>query len=79
MMEIFQGSDIDEVLEQMFVYIKTGIEDPLLPKFGFSLHSIMQLDINLYELQLTRWNSFIELPAWITNKKTVINPKNEKD
>ena len=79
MMEIFQGSNIDEILEQLFAYIKTQIENPALPKSGFTLDSIMHLDISFHELQLTRGSSYIELPAWIANKKAVINPRNEKD
>ena len=53
MMEIFQGSDIEEILERIFAYIKTGIENPALPKSGFTLDSIIHLDISFYELQLT--------------------------
>ena len=79
MMEIFQGSNIDEILEKMFAYIKTQTENPALPKSGFTLDSIMHLDISFHELQLTRGSSYIELPAWIANKKAVINPQNEKD
>ena len=60
MMEIFQGSDIEEILEQMFAYIKTGIENPALPKSGFTLDSIMHLDISFHELQLTQGSSYID-------------------
>ena len=79
MMEIFQGSNIDEILEKMFTYIKTQIENPALPKSGFTLDSIMHLDISFHELQLTRGSTYINLPAWIANKKAVINPQNQKD
>ena len=53
MMEIFQGSNIEEILEQMFAYIKTQIENPVLPKSGFTQDKIMHLDISFHELQLT--------------------------
>ena len=79
MMEIFQGSNIEEILEQMFAYIKTQTENPKFPKSGFTLDSIIHLDISFHELQLTRGSSYIELPAWIANKKAVINPRNEED
>ena len=79
MMEIFQGSNIDEILEKMFTYIKTQTENPALPKSGFTLDSIMHLDISFHELQLTRGSTYINLPAWIANKKAVINPQNQKD
>ena len=79
MMEIFQGSDMEEILEKMFAYIKTQMEKPKFPKSGFILDSIMHLDISFHELQLTRGSSYINLPAWVKDKKAVFNPKNEHD
>ena len=69
MMEIFQGSNIEEILEKMFGYIKTGIENPALPKSGFTLDSIMHLDISFHELQLTRGSSYITLSKWLAIRK----------
>ena len=63
----------------MFGYIKTGIENPALPKSGFTLDSIMHLDISFHELQLTRGSSYIDFISMDCNKKAVINPQNEKD
>ena len=79
MTEVYQGSDIEELLKQMFAHIKTQIDNPALPKSGFTLDSIIHLDINFHELQLTRGSSYIELPKWISLKKAVINPKNPRD
>ena len=79
MTEIFQRLDIEEILEQMFTYIKTGIENPALPKSGFTMDSIMHLDISFHELQLIKGSSYIDPPAWVAAKKAVLNPKNEKD
>ena len=60
----------------MFAYIKTQIENPKLPKSGFTLDSITQLDIGFHKLTLTRGSSYIKVPAWIASKKAVINPQN---
>ena len=79
MMEIFQGSNIDEILEKMFAYIKTQTENPKFPKSSFTLDSIMHLDISFHKLELTQGSSYIDLPAWIVNKKAVINPQNEDE
>ena len=54
MTEVYQGSDIEELLKQMFAYIKTQIEHPALPKSGFTLDSIMHLDINFHELHVDK-------------------------
>ena len=40
MTEIFQGSNIEEILEKMFAYIKIQIENPALPESGFIIDSI---------------------------------------
>ena len=47
-----------------------------MPESGFTIDSIMHLDISFHELQLTRGSSYIDLPAWSeSNKKAVLNPK----
>ena len=76
MAEVFQGSNIEELLQNMFAYIKTQIENPKLPKSGFTLDSIMQFDIGFHKLTLTSGNSYIKVPGWIASKKAVINPQN---
>ena len=79
MTEVFQGSDIREILKGMFAYIKTQVEHPALPKSGFTLDHIMHLDIDFHQLELTRGSSHFELPEWIARKKAVINPKNKDE
>ena len=79
MTEVFQGSNVEEIVYNMFAYIKTQIEHPALPKSGFTLDHIMHLDIDFHQLQLTRGGSHIELPDWIASKKAVINPKNKDE
>ena len=77
--EAFQGSDVEELVRGMFVYFKTQVEHPALPKSGFILDHDMHLDIDLHRLELTRGSSYIELPEWIAKKKAVINPKNKDE
>jgi len=76
MIEVFQGSDIEELLRDMFANIKTQVEHPALPRSGFTLDYIMHLDIDFHRLILTRGASYIQIPKWIEQKKAVINPKN---
>ena len=75
MTEVFQGSNVEEILQGMFAHIKTQIEHPVLPKSGFTLDQIMYLDIDFHQLELTQGGSYIELLHWIASKKAVINPK----
>ena len=71
--------DIDDLLKQMFAYIMTKVEHPVLPKSGFTLDSIMHIDIDFHKLVLRQGSSYIPLLGWIANKKPVINPNNEGD
>ena len=79
MTEVFQGSDIDEILSAIFAHIKTQVENPKLPKSRFTLDHIMHLDIDFHKLVLTRGSSYIELPEWIAKKKAIINSKSNDE
>ena len=63
----------------MFTYVKTQIENPSVTKVWLYLDSIMHLDISFHEVQLTRGSTYTNLPAWIANKKAVINPQNQNN
>ena len=62
MTELFEGSDINDLIQHMFAYIKTQVENPRMPESGFSLDKIMHLYIKFHRLALTRGSSYIELP-----------------
>ena len=79
MTEVFQDSNIEKILGSMLAYVKTQIKNPVLPDSEFKIDSIMHLDIDFHQLQLTRGSSYIDLPAWIKMKKAIINPKNKED
>ena len=75
MMEIFQGSDVEELIQHIFAHIKSQIENPVLPTSGFTLDSIMHLGINFHKPVLTWTSSYIKLSSWTTLEKVVVNPK----
>ena len=79
MTEFLNGSNIEELLERMFVHIKTQTENPKFPESEFTLDHIMQLNINFHKLALTRGSSYIQVLEWIAKKKAVINPQNRDD
>ena len=79
MTEIFQGSDLNEIVNEMFAHMRTQIENPALRNSRFVFNEILFLDVNFHQLNLTRGSSYIPLPSWIASKKAVINPKNENE
>ena len=66
MTEVFQGSDLNEVLNEIFAHIKTQIENPKPPASEFTIDHILYLDIDFYKLKLTQGSSYIPLPSPIS-------------
>ena len=79
MTEIFQGSDLNEIINEMFSHMKTQIENPALRESRFRFDEVLFLDVSFHQLNLTRDSSYLPLLSWIAKKKAVINPKNEDD
>ena len=79
MMEIHQGSNLDEIINEMLAHMKTQIENPALVNSRFMFDEDLFLDVNFHWLDLTRGSSYIPVSSWIVNKKAVINPYNEND
>ena len=79
MTEIYQGSALNEIINEMLAHMMTQIENPALTNSRFMFDEVLFLDVNFHQLDLTRGSSYIPLPDWIANKKAVINPKNEND
>ena len=79
MTELFEGRDINDLIQRMVAHIKTQVENPRIPESGFTLNKIMHLYINFHRLTLTRGSSFFELLEWIKTKKAVINPQSKDE
>ncbi|XP_057308440.1 uncharacterized protein LOC130646281 [Hydractinia symbiolongicarpus] len=79
MTSVFQGTIVDEVMDMMFAQIRTHVENPALPKSGFSIGRIQHLDVDFHKLKLTRGLSYIETQKWIATKKAIINPNNNDE
>ena len=54
MTDIFQGSDLNEIIEEMFAHVKTQIENPAFENNRFGFDEVLFMDINFYQLNLTR-------------------------
>ena len=79
MTEIFQGSDLNKIIKEMFAQMKTQIENPALANSRFRFDEVLFLDINFHQLNLTQSSSYLPLPDQLANKRVVINPENESD
>ena len=72
MTEIFQGSDLNEIANEMFAHMKTQIENPALRGSGFRFNEILFLDVSFHQLNLTRGSCYLPLPDWIENNKAIV-------
>ena len=79
MTEIFQSSDLNEIVNEIFAQIKTQIENQALANSRFRFDEVLFLDVNFYQLNLTRGSSYLALPDWIAKKRAIVNPKHEND
>ena len=79
MTEIHQGSDLNEIINEMLAHMKMQIENPALTNSRFVFDEVLFLDVDFHWLDLTRGSSYLPLPDCIASKKAVINPKNESD
>ena len=61
MMEVFQGSDLGEIIEKMFAHMQTQVENPALANSRFVFDRVLFLDINFHKLNLTRGSSYLPL------------------
>ena len=52
--EVFHGSDLGGVVDVMSTRVKGQIENPALPRSGFSVYDIIYLDVDFHKLILTR-------------------------
>ena len=76
MMSVYRGSDLEKIVNEIFTYLKTQIENPALLNSRFVFNEVLFLDINFHPLNLTRGSSYLPLPDYIAQRKDVINPQN---
>ncbi|XP_057289479.1 uncharacterized protein LOC130612195 [Hydractinia symbiolongicarpus] len=59
MASVFQGSNVDDMLDMMFAQVKTHVENLTFPKSVFTIGRILHLDVDFHKLKLTRGSSRI--------------------
>ena len=77
MVNVYRGSDLDQIVEGMIAHMKFQIENPALPNSRFAFDKVLHLDVNFHQLHLTRGRSYAPLPDYIDNREAVINPQND--
>ena len=79
MRSVYQGSDLDQIVNGMITHMKFQIENPVLLNSRFVFDEVLFLDISFHHLNLMRGSSYLLLPDWLVRKKAIINPYNNDE
>ena len=77
MMNVYNLSDLDEIVDEMINHTKEQIENPALLNSRFAFDEVLFTNVYFHQLNLTRGSSYLLLPGCLAKKKAIINPKNE--
>ena len=79
MTDVYQGSNLDEIVHGMIAHMNTQIKNPALLNSRFRFDEVLFLDVNFHRLNLTQGSSYLPPPDWIAKKKAIINPQNDDE
>ena len=77
MMNLHRGSNLDQIVDEMFAHMMTQIENPALLNSRCKFDEVLFLDANFHQLNLMRGSSYLPLSPWLAKKKAIINPNND--
>ena len=77
MLNIYNLSNMDEMVNAMITHMKKQIENPALSDSKFVFGEVVYMDLNFHQFNLMRGSSYPPLPDWLAKKKAIINPCNE--
>ena len=80
--EIFMGSDTENIIDTLFDTILNKIQEAMETSnergSEFTNESVGLLYYHLQRIDIRRGGSYIASPNWISSKKAKINPKNDE-
>ena len=76
MVNVYNLSDMNEIVNEMIAHMKQQIENPALSESKFVFDKVLHMDIDFHRLNFMRGSSYLLLPKWLACKKAIINPKN---
>ena len=77
MANVYNLSDLDEIVNEMIAHMKEQIENPALLNSRFVFDEVLFTNVDFHQLNLTRGSSYLPLSNWLACKKAIINPKYE--
>ena len=77
MMNVYNLSNVGEIVDEMIAHMKGQIENPALLNSKFVFDKVLYIDVDFHQLNLMRGLSYLPLPEWLAHKKAIINPLNK--
>ena len=74
---VYNLSDLDEIVNEMIAHMKGQIKTPALLNSRFVFDEVLFTNVDFHQLNLMRGSSYLSLLNWLARKKAIINPKNE--
>ena len=65
MMSVYQGSDLDKIVDGMTDNMKFQIQNPALLNSRFVFDEVLFTNVDFHQLNLTRGSSYLPLPDWV--------------
>lgn len=77
MKKVFEGSNVEGLIQDIFAHIKKNKEreNAQMSESCFILDHTMNLYVNFHEVALAQGDSYTELSEWIAKEKEGSNPK----
>ena len=76
MMNVYNLSNLGEIVNEMIAHMKQKIKNPALSNSRFVFDEVLHMDVDFHQLNLMRGSSYLPLPEWLAHNKAIINPKN---
>ena len=76
MLNIYNLSDMNKIVDLMISHMVQQIENLALKDSKVVFNEVMHMDIDFHRFNLMRGSSYLPLPDWLAHKKALINPKN---
>ena len=73
MMNVYNLSNMDEIVNEMIKHMKEQIKNPALLNSRFIFDEVLYINVNFHQLNLKRGLSYLPLPDWLA-RKVIINP-----
>ena len=68
MLNVYNLSDMNEIVNRMITHMKQQIENPALSDSMFVFDEVLHMDVDFHRLNLTRGSSYLPLPDWLAHK-----------